>query len=155
MMTKFYRQYMSGIDICDQKISYDSNLHRAPNWTISVYHHKRDVILNNCFIAHQQLPNSKKMSSTNFRLEIAKSLMKYTETTTLKRNIDDSCAEAILERIDCNNSNKKKLCAECKESQRLYQCSKCKRGYCSDSKSFDDTCFQLHIKKQLKGIYNI
>ena len=144
---------MFGIDLLDQRLSYEKYPHRSMNWIQCLWHYIRGVILNNCFIVYRHLSNEngRKVSAKLFRLEIAKALMNIQDVPKFRGHLRDCCIRAKLIK---NEVNKKGYCHECKVGRPYKKCSKCGLNFCNSSDSFADTCFQAHIKKQLKSNYS-
>ena len=130
---------MSGVDLMDQRVSYDKWPHKCHHWIEAWWHHCRSIVLNNCYIVYRKLNPGKSLSASDFRLEIAKSLMNIKEKPRFRGDLSQTCWFAPVVR------STKKKCLLCDKKPRK-KCGKCGGQYCNKSNTSQEPCFEAHCK---------
>ena len=140
-LAQIYRKFMSGVDLMDQRVSYGKWPNRCHNWIECWWHHSRSVVLNNCYTIYRQLKPQQNISASDFRLEIAKTLMNVKEKPRFKGDIKKTCWFAKPVRAD------RKTCSLCSRQPRT-KCSKCGAQYCTKMIDHNEPCYLVHLKVQ-------
>ena len=128
---------MFGVDLLDQRISYDKWVHRFHNWIECWWHHSRSIVLNNCYTIFRQLNGPNTMSAADFKLEIASELMNVREKPRFRGDVSDTCFGMTAV------SATRKKCSRCNE-RPAYKCPKCGEQFCVKSLTSNETCFAPH-----------
>ena len=132
-----YNQHMGGVDQSDQLVMYYGYAHQQTKWWKRVLFHLVDLLLVNASILYNSV-NEKKLTQMEFRIEVAKGLLKgYTKHQpkhfTVSRDLPLRLTERPFpERIpsDCPYGGRL-LCDVCrvrgdKRSRTQYRCKVCK-----------------------------
>lgn len=84
-----YNRYMGGVDLIDSIMGYYKILIRSKRWQVRVFYHLLDLTMANAWLLYRQVKSStqnfeKKMTSADFRLEVAETLCKFGNKTAIK-----------------------------------------------------------------------
>jgi hypothetical protein len=145
-----YIKFMGGVDHFDQKLHYEAYPHRSSMWPQVIWHLFKNVILNNGYTLFKSAYPTSRMTSRQFRLKIARSLIGHSNIVIFTSELSLNCATrgATLIKIP-----KQKDCEMCKSrgirKQVTRQCSVCDIPFCNTSNTLEPTCFQAHAKAQI------
>ena len=132
-----YNKFMEGVDMVDQKAANERNEHSARNWCHVFFFHCLNVVLNNGYIIWKSSHPSSKISSTEFRLQIADSLIPDNRPEPVIPEVNYPCGKGQVRILKKSNGkgNIVKDCVICKETgirTRISSfCSICNRYYCA------------------------
>lgn len=140
-----YNKFMSGVDRCDQMVSYYTTPRKTIRWYLKVFFHMLDICLWNSTYIYN-LKHQKKISYLKFRdMVISSLLLPIPENVPRNRSINRSVShypKKIEKRIRCQICSSKKI-----RSQTFYICDVCKDNKGKVIGLCVDPCFKEYHEK--------
>lgn len=127
---KVYSEYMKGVDLSNQLISYYELNSKTYKWWKRIFFHLIDISIVNSYILYKKY-NKSAITQKTFRLEIVKSIInKYKIEIDKERNNDFHFPVYCNERKTCKNCSLSKDYTTKKAPTTHYICSNCKCYLC-------------------------